>query len=332
PLQTMEKLEISKKIKVFAIFGTIVACLLIAEEVIAKYRKIRLGLWGLSVVVMLGSIAMYRVRVEQFYALLATVAFATLSVVYLMKRVRYYLHRQTEKSCCYKSLLKAAAELLVCIVISLAGAVFVVVLYGSSNYLFEFSKFVGVKASQMMPLLLTILLYFSVIGMNGAYRPEETPWSQVRDVLQRNVKVWQMLLLAGVAGILAIMTLRSGHTSNIEPPSFELWFRNLLELITPARPRTKAIFLGFPALLILIVLADKKYFRSSYILFLLAATIGQANILNSFSHIRTPLLVSLYRVMGEYVVSLLFALIFVVLFDLAERVYREVRKRMGVNA
>ena len=94
-------------------------------------------------------------------------------------------------------------------------------------------------------------------------------------------------------GVLGIMILRSGHTSNIDPPASEILIRNIFEFIFPARPRNKAIFLGYPALIMLIILASKKKFRNSYILFALSAVIGQADILNTFSHIRTPFIISL---------------------------------------
>lgn len=414
PLNTMKHFALSKKIKIFAIFGTLVACLFLAEEFIGKHRRIRYALWGLSFLALLASAVLYREKSEQMFALLASIVFPTLSVVYLMRVLKSYrasdrtsckasdTHdeasdkasceipgaKSLKKSCNYCAYLKGIFHLFVCMSISFVGAVFVVNLYADSKYMFEFSKFVGVKASQMIPLFAVIIMYFAVIGINLSKWYGETPVAggatgvatdvtlsnssaasamtsngaavtsnlgtlpntaaapstaacgsvhptagvslpvrdQIKMILQQNVKVWQALLALVVLGLLAIMLLRSGHTSNVEPPSFELWFRNLLELITPARPRTKAIFLGFPALILLVFMANKRIYKISYPLFLIAATIGQANLVNSFSHIRTPILVSLYRILGEFVVSALLVLIVVVLFDIAESVYRRMRK------
>lgn len=369
PLNTMKHFVLPKKIKIFAIFGTLVACLFLAEEFIGKHRRIRYALWGLSFLALLASAVLYREKSEQMFALLASIVFPTLSVVYLMRVLKSYRASDThdeasckasdthdeasdkasceipgakslKKSCNYCAYLKGIFHLFVCMSISFVGAIFVVNLYADSKYMFEFSKFVGVKASQMIPLFAVIIMYFAVIGINLSKWYGETPVGgghptagvslpvrdQIKMILQQNVKVWQALLALVVLGLLAIMLLRSGHTSNVEPPSFELWFRNLLELITPARPRTKAIFLGFPALILLVFMANKRIYKISYPLFLLAATIGQANLVNSFSHIRTPILVSLYRILGEFVVSALLALIVVVLFDIAESVYRRMRK------
>ena len=96
----------------------------------------------------------------------------------------------------------------------------------------------------------------------------------------------------------------------------------MLEYITPARPRNKAIFLGFPALIIFVMISGKKIFKTSYILFAIAATIGQANILNTFSHIRTPFMMSVYRILGEYVISVIITFFIALLFSLAENLIK----------
>lgn len=318
-VEPMNGLELSKKVKIFAIFGTIVAFLLIAEEFFGGSKKIRTVLWAASAVVLLSSAALYRERLEQLFALLAAVAFAVLSIVYLMRRTKKYACVPV-CSCVYRRFFAAAAELMACIFISLGGVVFVVTLYAHSTYLLEFSKFVGVKASQVAPLIIVPLLYMSIQSADF-----KTTIERIAQVLRSNIKVWQMLLIGTGAGVLVIMLLRSGHSSNIEVSSTEIMLRNVLELITPARPRTKAIFLGFPALMALVMIAGNARFQRFHILLLLAATIGQANIINSFSHIRTPLIVSVYRVLGEYVVSLIIVFAFVILFDIAKRIYRRVR-------
>lgn len=379
PPNAMKQLVLSKKIKIFAIFGTIIACLFLLEELIGGHKRIRYASWLISFLVLLGSALLYREKLEQLFALLASIAFPTLSIVYLMRRLKSWsgsgelsadssalqsgltqkadadaekadadadTDADTKRRSLYLLYLKGLLYLFLCMMISAVGAIFVMTLYAGSAYLLEFSKFVGVKASQMLPLIAVIVLYFAVIGIHfGPWRRKEerelagrttsamdqsvmnqSVMDQIRTVLQQNVKVWQILLAGILFGSLAIMLLRSGHTSNVEPPSFELLLRNFLELITPARPRTKAIFLGFPALILLVILANRKQFKLSYPLFLLAATIGQANLVNSFSHIRTPILVSVYRVLGEFVISAFFVLIIVFLYDLGEKLYRRIRR------
>lgn len=343
PPKAMRQLILSKKIKIFAIFGTVVACLLLLEELIGGRKRIRYASWALAFLVLLGAAAFYREKWEQLFALLASIAFPTLSVVYLMKRLKSRLQRDdeavdadTKRQSLYLLYVKGLFHLFLCMMISAVGAVFVMTLYASSGYLLEFSKFVGVKASQMLPLIAVVILYFAIIGIRfkqpqpakaSAQAPTKVSvMDQIGTVLQQNVKVWQILLAGVLFGSLAIMLLRSGHSSNVEPPSFELLLRNFLELITPARPRTKAIFLGFPALILLVILAGRKQLRLFYPLLLLAATIGQANLVNSFSHIRTPILVSVYRILGEFVVSAFFVLLIVILYDLGERLYRRIRR------
>ena len=215
-----------------------------------------------------------------------------------------------------------------CVSISFVGAVFLATLYTKSVYLLEFNKFSGVKISQMIPLLTSIISYLCIIGVGEYFDNSQTLRVQIRQTLQKNVKIWQVIIGFILIGVLGMMIIRSGHDSNVEPSNMELLFRNILEHVTPARPRNKAIFLGFPALIIFVILAGKKTLRTFYIIFTLASTIGQANILNTFSHIRTPFLMSVYRTIDEYIFAIVFTFILVALFTICEKII----KRKNINA
>ena len=123
-------------------------------------------------------------------------------------------------------------------------------------------------------------------------------------------------------GVLGLMIIRSGHDSNVEPATSELILRNVLEFITLARSRNKSIFLGFLVFIIFVMISGKKMFKTSYILFAIAATIGQANILNTFSHIRTPFMMSVYRTVGEYIISVIITFFIALLFIAVENLIK----------
>ena len=91
----------------------------------------------------------------------------------------------------------------------------------------------------------------------------------------------------------------------------------------PVRPRTKAIFIGYPALVSLIYIALKKKSEIFVIFLTLMASIGQANLVNTFSHIRTPFIISLLRISGEYVVGILISIIWILFIELIGMLYNK---------
>ena len=74
----------------------------------------------------------------------------------------------------------------------------------------------------------------------------------------------------------------------------ELQFRNLLENLLIARPRTKELLIGWPCLL-LFIWSLRRHMNFLPLVFGLGMSIGLVSIVNTFLHIRTPFLLSLLR-------------------------------------
>ena len=319
PMETMKKFDETSPILILPV----IAGLFIIFSFFVKNKKAQIIFAGLMLIGVVGTMKIGLGKFYPIYALVTTIVFPTLSVIYLLDMVKIF---EKDKSLREKSYLqlfvKGVIVLSICVLISFVGAVFVAAFYGDSIYMLEFKKFSGVKISQMIPLLITVFTFLSIIGVSQYFNQESSLSSQISQSLQKNVKVWQALLAFVMIGVLGLMIIRSGHDSNVEPATSELILRNVLEYITPARPRNKAIFLGFPALIIFVMISGKKIFKTSYILFAIAATIGQANILNTFSHIRTPFMMSVYRILGEYVISVIITFFIALLFSLAENLIK----------
>lgn len=330
-LKMLGNFDISRTIKLLVYIAVLFSlCLIFAElfpsSKITNSPKISVSL---SFLVVLAMQALSKDKFDSIIALLATVTFPTLSIIYLLRKIKSYEQNISLLEKSYISLfLKGITDLIKCVSISFVGAVFLATLYTKSVYLLEFNKFSGVKISQMIPLLTSIISYLCIIGVGEYFDNNQTLRVQIRQTLQKNVKIWQVIIGFILIGVLGMMIIRSGHDSNVEPSNIELLFRNILEHVTPARPRNKAIFLGFPALIIFVILAGKKTLRTFYIIFTLASTIGQANILNTFSHIRTPFLMSVYRTIDEYIFAIVFTFILVALFTICEKII----KRKNINA
>jgi hypothetical protein len=319
PMQIMKKLDERSPVLILPI----VAALSIIFSSFVKNKKAQLIFMSLVVIGAMGTIVLGIGRFYSLYALATTIIFPTLSIIYLLNMVKIYESDKTLKEKSYLQLfVKGVGVLTVCVLISFVGSVFVAAFYGDSIYMLEFKKFSGVKISQMFPLLITVFTFLSIIGVSQYFHKESSLTSQLSESLQKNVKVWQALLAFVMIGVLGLMIIRSGHDSNVEPATSELILRNVLEFITPARPRNKAIFLGFPALIIFVMISGKKIFKTTYILFAIAATIGQANILNTFSHIRTPFMMSVYRTVGEYIISVIITFFIALLFIAVENLIK----------
>lgn len=206
---------------------------------------------------------------------------------------------------------QGAKTLFIALAISMIGALNEVVFLCSSNYMLEISIFRGVKISQIFPLLLMAYIYLRKIYMEKGQKMNLDFWKEIMDF---NVKIWQVCLGILALIVLGIFILRGGNTSG-KIPSIELLLRNSFENFFYARPRTKAIFIGFPAVILLVYGAYKNMGKVYRLVFFFFAAIGMVDVTNTFSHIRTPLVMSFARVGIEYVGALFVGLILLVIFN-----------------
>ena len=109
------------------------------------------------------------------------------------------------------------------------------------------------------------------------------------------VKWGEMLIGVLILAALAIMLMRAGNDSPADVSALELKIRNLLDRFLPERPRTKEFLIGHPAFVLALGTLYRGERRLLPVLGLLIA-IGQASVLNTFSHSHTPIAVSLMRV------------------------------------
>ncbi len=250
------------------------------------------------------------------------VVFPLISICYILENYKSILLSKKDARL-GKIFFRGAAVLLIAILITMVGALHEVSFMSGTNYLVELNIFRGVKISQLLPLLLSMFIYTAYIGFNR--EPEEgtrLDIREIKDILMVDVKIWHAALGAMMLVVLALFILRGGN-SNIEVPKVELLIRNIMEQYLPARPRTKSIIAGYPAIMLMIYVAYKNRAQAAGIVLTILATIGMANIVNTFSHIRTPLKISLMRVGTEYVVALIISLIVLIIADLIRKGYEK---------
>jgi hypothetical protein len=145
------------------------------------------------------------------------------------------------------------------------------------------TDFWGVKALLVAPLALT--------GLYALYRSFGNPRvSDVPRIARTPVELWMGVALGIVGAALFYLLIRSGNTG--AAADWELTLRQTLEDVLLVRPRTKEFLIGFPALIIGIVVTA----RTPHGWWLYAiGSIGTASAIDTFAHFHTPLAISLLR-------------------------------------
>ncbi len=173
--------------------------------------------------------------------------------------------------------------------ISAAAGVLVAGLLTGWSFMLAVHVFVGVKAAHVLPpLLLGLLLAFG--GEAGA--PRSTA-QRIWRWLERPLRLQYAVVTVLVAVAAVMLLFRSG---NFGLPVFgpEVRLRQALEDLLVARPRTKEFLIGHPALMLAAGAAAMRL-RAWVVPLAMVGVVGQAGLINSFSHIHTPLVVVVLR-------------------------------------
>lgn len=313
--------------QIFVGFALVAVFMMILENITEVRRKYRYLLFGMGLFVT-ALIYLLKIKLGVFNSL-----YGLASIVLYVILASQFMIMESKKSFETGSSLnklalfaKSLGLLLITILISLAGAVSEVAFYAESKYLLELGIFRGVKLSQLIPIMLVFFLglfYFAKIILK---KEDMSNIEITKGILNLNVKVWHALIAGIVFMGLGVLLLRSGN-SNIEPSELELLMRNILENTLPARPRTKAFIVGYPSAIALYYFASQKRYRIMYPVLVIFIAIGQANILNTFSHFRTPLYLSFMRVFFEFAVAAVLAIVYILLIELIRKLIKRLYPR-----
>ncbi|HVN66849.1 MAG TPA: DUF5693 family protein, partial [Candidatus Sulfotelmatobacter sp.] len=180
------------------------------------------------------------------------------------------------------------------------GIFIMVGLLADANFMGGIETFPAVKFALVLPVLI-VAAYFLLRSGPGSLKDKLLAYLRTQVSLAA--------VLGGLLGLgaLAVLLARSGNFV-LPVPAAEKHFRDWLELVLFVRPRTKEFLIGWP---FLYLAAIYYYKRSSRWLWLLAAigVIGPISVFNSFSHIHTPLLISLIRTFNGLVLGLVVGLV-----------------------
>ncbi|MHB8434092.1 MAG: DUF5693 family protein [Candidatus Tyrphobacter sp.] len=172
--------------------------------------------------------------------------------------------------------------------VALLGALVVVGVMSSPLAMEEIERFRGVKLVLALPPIVALLLYL----FSGRYAAGST---SVRAVLFTPLRAYQLIAGLAILGAGAVLLMRSGNQSEIAPSHLELALRRGLETVLSVRPRLKEFLIGYPAMMLVPALLP-AHRRAVGWLLALGAGVGIGDIVDTFSHLHTPLLVSLLRI------------------------------------
>jgi len=278
--------------------GVIAAGALLLEEFITPPRSVTMLVMVVGAL-LIGAVLLWRpTQAAKLVALAAAIIFPALA--YCLSGVDERLQGKRNRSSLNRPARHLGAALSAFIkatALSLAGALVVVGALGDLRFMGKTDQFVGIKASQLLPLLLIVLVIATgLLESRGA--DWRSRWGQARDRLEQ---LMSRPLLVGLAGIgvlglafVALWMARTGNESGVGVSDMEMRFRGLLEQLLVPRPRTKEFLVGHPAFLLGVVVGGLGR-RSWAVLLVLLGFVGQASMVNTFCHIHTPLSLSLLR-------------------------------------
>jgi hypothetical protein len=269
--------------------GVLAGGVLLAQSVGLKAVGTSLGLLGAVAwagLLLLG----YTTEGRQAMAFLAAVIFPTMAVVLGMRG------RASSPA-------GAFVLFLAMTVITLTGALLIVGLMAGPSFFLKIHQFLGVKAAHLVPLVL--IVFFLAVW------PLRAGWYQaVRDFLEVPVRVKYLLLAGAAFALVFVYVTRTGNEPGMLVTSLELNLRQFLDTVLGVRPRTKEFLIGHPVMLLALYLG----YRHGRLPLVLVGAIGQVSLLNTFTHLHTPLGVSLLRTFHGLWLGLLFGLALIMVF------------------
>ncbi|RCW44839.1 DUF5693 family protein [Paenibacillus prosopidis] len=210
------------------------------------------------------------------------------------------------------------------VVTTLISLVAVPMIFGLLNditYNLVLEQFRGVSVLHLAPIAL-VAVY--VLFYNG-----QTSVNKLRTLLSQPITLTWILLAAVIGAIGYYYLSRTGNAGQVS--SIELVIRNFLETTFGVRPRFKEFLLGHPLLLLGLFLSLR--YRAAWLL-VIAGSLGQLTMVDTFAHIHTPLYISIIRIMLGLGTGIIIGCLLIAAWQLVEGALRKwapaiIRKFVG---
>lgn len=243
-----------------------------------------------------------------FFGLCAAVGFPMLALTWM-----YRVLRRLEDEPAVHPLLPGITVLIMATGLTLLGGLLIAATMAETSYLVKIGQFRGVKATLVLPLFFLLIL----VVTDGVARAGEgfTAYgarcrARISSFFRQPVYLWGITLALVGLVVLGLIMARSGNDTGLGASGMELRIRNLLEHWLVARPRTKEFAFGHPLLLLGFLAAARRQ-RALAMLCLLGGAVGLADVLNTYCHAHTPILLSLLRTANGLWIGLLIGAVLV---------------------
>lgn len=303
---------------VLTLLGAAAAGVLLLAQLVRMPARWQYVLWLLTALPLVGAVLHGGgTLARQAAALAGAISFPVLAMTWQLDRWRL---RSPGPPTLRRILRDGMAGLILTFFFSLIGGLYTAALLGDVRFLLEILYYRGVKLTFVAPVVLITLIYLERFRPFATGR-RATPglWPQVKAVLDYPVSV-KMLLGGAVAAVAFwVFVGRSGHTAGVPVPGIELKVRHFLENTLYARPREKEFLIGHPAFLLAVLALYRRWPRLLHYLLVVLATIGQGSLVETFSHLRSPVLLSVVRGGDGLVLGLVLGVVAVIAVDALSR-------------
>ena len=302
---------------------------LLPDTFLPMKRKWTLLLTGAAVVCVAGAWKVLPNSFRLLASFASAVVFACLAAAFFLMAAKRTGQKLDQNAGLLKILPRSIAILAIAVAISMAGAMMTAAPLSSTGFMLEMGIFRGVKAAQLLPLAFFCLLFVSYYGLFEKDRKNDH--LDPRDIftaLGWTIPIWAVLLMAAVGLAGYYYLARTGHETGVTISDTEMIFRNDLEYLLLARPRTKEFLVAFPGIMLAVYCAVRRLpFWTA--LFGLAGTIGLTSVCNTFMHIRTPLYLGFVRTAYSLLLGILVGAVMIAGFELLLRLYRVLAGKFG---
>ena len=316
---TFENYYPNRFLRFLVIIGTVAAgvlCLSLISRTLNDNQKAQLIIFGVLAVlagvpILMGAGG----KVRLIAALVSANVFPALAIIWQLDRFRSLRLKARWKSIRSKSdggseypkvqvrgelsigqiVWLSVASLFLTSLISMFGAAYLAGALSDIIYFLEFEIFRGIKLTFIMPLIIVSIAFLQRFNVIDELRKNFTATEQLKEILEMHVTVKDLIAVFIVIAALAILVIRSGHSTGMPVLDVEVRLREWLEDTFYARPRSKEIFLGHPFFILMVAAFLKKFPKKILFVLTIIATIGQSSMVETFAHVHTPIMVSFMR-------------------------------------
>lgn len=296
----------TKRIELLPVAAAIIAgCVIFLSLLVNISGTKQVCLWAVLSIAACVLLMFFRgLLLRQMLALAAACVFPVLSMSVILD---IWDSCKSKQNGAIKIVFNASWQLALAVCLSLVGAAFLSAILTDSRFLLEIDIYRGVKLTFILPVVLMAVLYVKRYDLlQTAGQGLNVVWNRVNGLLDIKITYKHAALLLLFLFVAYYFVGRSGHTGGVAVSGIELKLRALLEDAMYARPRNKEFMIGHPAFFLAAMAAYKGAPRLWQFVLVCGAVIGQGSLVQTFCHMRTPVVMSFVRALDGYAVGLVF--------------------------